>query len=141
MQMKGENLSYSLKICLSGASKKIIAALLKSHKAFLEEKDINVKEGTILSIISKAKAKGHDSSDFLAQLRLRSQETKKPKATTSAPPNDIHYLAADVYEQYEQTLRRNNSLDFDDLLLFGVKLFTEHKGTVAWCRHVLVDEL
>lgn len=140
MQMKGENLSHSLRIRLSKASKKIIAILLKSYKAILEEKDINLKEGTVFSIISKAKAKGHDSSGFLAQLRLRSQETKKPKAT-SAPPNDIDYLAADVYEQYEQNLQRNNSLDFDDLLLFGVKLFTEHKGTVAWCRHVLVDEL
>jgi DNA helicase-2/ATP-dependent DNA helicase PcrA len=99
-----------------------------------------VKEGTILSIISKAKAKGHDSAELVAQLRLKSQESKKPH-TASAPPNDVEYLAADIYEQYERTLRRNNSLDFDDLLLFGVKLFREHKKTVSWCEYVLVDEL
>ncbi|ETJ32634.1 ATP-dependent DNA helicase PcrA, partial [human gut metagenome] len=29
---------------------------------------------------------------------------------------------ADVYEYYERELRKNNALDFDDLLLVAVKL-------------------
>lgn len=91
-------------------------------------------------MISKAKAKGHSAADFLIQLGRRSKDAKKPKATV-LPPSDIDYLVADIYEQYERILRRNNSLDFDDLLLYGVQLFTEHKNTVAWCKHVLVDEL
>lgn len=91
-------------------------------------------------MISKAKAKGHTSADLFSKLRKTSQDPKRPK-TASPQTNDVEYLVAEIYQQYEKTLRRNNSLDFDDLLLFGVKLFTEHKKTAGWCKHVLVDEL
>ncbi|KAF9468047.1 UvrD-helicase-domain-containing protein [Collybia nuda] len=133
-------LKENFTICDADESKKIIAALLKSHKAILEEKGISVKESSILSIISRAKAKGQDSSRLLAHLRSKILETKRTQTVKSAPPNDIDYLATDIYEQYEKILRRNNALDFDDLLLFGVKLFSEHQSTVAWCKHLLVDE-
>ncbi|KAF7354819.1 ATP-dependent DNA helicase PcrA [Mycena sanguinolenta] len=56
------------------------------------------------------------------------------------PKEDIHRVVGSVYEQYEKSLRRSNSLDFDDLLLFGVKLFSDHPPATSWCRHVLVDE-
>jgi DNA helicase-2/ATP-dependent DNA helicase PcrA len=48
---------------------------------------------------------------------------------------------SDIYENYEKALKRSNSLDFDDLLLFGVKLFRNHPKAVDWCSHVLIDEL
>jgi DNA helicase II / ATP-dependent DNA helicase PcrA len=117
-----------------------VATLLKAYKEFLEEKNLSLKEGTILSMISKAKAKGHTSVELLSNLRKSSQDTKKHNAV-SPPTNDVEYLVTEIYQQYEKLLRRNNSLDFDDLLLFGVKLFTEHKKTVSWCKHVLIDEL
>lgn len=117
-----------------------MSTLLKAYSEFLEEKNLSLKEGTVLSMISKAKAKGQTSAELFAKLRRTSQDAQVlTGATTRA--NDIEYLVAEIYQQYEKTLRRNNSLDFDDLLLFGVKLFTEHKKTVSWCRHVLVDEL
>ena len=110
--------------------------LLKPYKDFLEEKNITLKEGTILSAISKAKAKGQTPDDLVKDV-----SKNKRQKNSNNPMLDIHYVIAQVYEDYNKTLRKNNSLDFDDLLVFGVKLFSEHRKSVAWCRHVLVDEL
>lgn len=93
----------------------------------------------MLSMISKAKAGGHTSAMLLSKLSNACQGPNEFKAASRT--NDVEYLVADIYQQYEKTLRRNNSLDFDDLLLFGVKLFKEQKKTISWCKHVLVDEL
>ncbi len=88
----------------------------------------------MLSMISKAKARG------LSVAALR----KEHKAARSAIPSvadQINSIVSDIYESYEKTLRQTNSVDFDDLLLFGVKLFKKHRKAVEWCNHVLVDEL
>ena len=49
-----------------------------------------------------------------------------------------------VYERYETTLRNSNALDFDDLLLWAVRLFEEHpdirKRYSKRFEHVLIDE-
>ena len=57
-------------------------------------------------------------------------------------PQDI--LAARAYEVYEQHLRAYNAVDFDDLILVPVRLFTEHPNVLErWqnrLRYLLVDE-
>jgi superfamily I DNA/RNA helicase len=49
-----------------------------------------------------------------------------------------------VYSRYEKRLRETGGVDFDDLLLLVVKLFSEVPEALAWYRglwkHVLVDE-
>ena len=49
-----------------------------------------------------------------------------------------------VYERYEQALRTSNALDFDDLLLWAVRLFEENPDVRETYgkrfEHVLVDE-
>ncbi len=51
---------------------------------------------------------------------------------------------ADVYTLYEAILKRNNAVDFDDLLTLAVKLLEEHKEVRDHYReqfkHILVDE-
>jgi DNA helicase-2/ATP-dependent DNA helicase PcrA len=121
-------------------SKKIIAKLLDPYKNFLEAKNITLKETTVLSLISKAKAKGQDPDDLLAAAGSTSHPRPQHKSGLT-DANDIQNVVSQVYREYERILRRNNCLDFDDLLVFGVKLFSEHPTSVAWCRHVLVDEL
>lgn len=53
-------------------------------------------------------------------------------------------LICKVYGQYDKIMRENNSLDFDDLLLKTVKLFTANKDVLAkWqerFRYIHVDE-
>ena len=58
------------------------------------------------------------------------------------------YLAADViaavWEESEQELRRSNAWDFDDLLVFAVRLLRDHPHRLSWlcsrCPWLLVDE-
>ncbi len=53
-------------------------------------------------------------------------------------------IAKRIYERYESTLRGSNAVDFDDLLLWTVKLFEEHpdirKRYSQHFEHVLIDE-
>ena len=53
-------------------------------------------------------------------------------------------VAKRIYERYESTLRSSNAVDFDDLLLWTVKLFEEHpdirKRYSKRFEHVLIDE-
>ncbi|EIW84369.1 P-loop containing nucleoside triphosphate hydrolase protein [Coniophora puteana RWD-64-598 SS2] len=117
-------------ICDADESKKIIAGLLKEQKQVLAAQDISLKEATILSMISKAKAKGH-TPDHLASVA---------QTMPNGIQGEINAVVAELYRDYEKALRTSNSLDFDDLLVFGVKLFAHYPERAAWCRHVLVDE-
>lgn len=60
------------------------------------------------------------------------------------PPTYWHEVVARVYSRYHQLLRVNNALDFDDLLMLAVRLFTEHPAIRQKYQHryvyVLVDE-
>ncbi|KAJ6583195.1 P-loop containing nucleoside triphosphate hydrolase protein [Mycena sp. CBHHK59/15] len=123
-------------VCDADESKKVIAGLLKPYKDFLASRDISLKDASVLSLISKAKAKGLAAKEFRAEHSKANQERK----LSDTPQDDIEYVVCNIYQEYEKSLRRNNCLDFDDLLLFGVKLFTQHTPASNWCRHVLVDE-
>ncbi|GJJ08620.1 hypothetical protein Clacol_002839 [Clathrus columnatus] len=64
-------------------------------------------------------------------------------------PTDLPNQTADikqqlietVYQEYITTLKQSNSLDFDDLLLHCIRLFSREPKSLSWCKHVLVDEL
>ena len=49
-----------------------------------------------------------------------------------------------VYVKYEEKLRKNNSVDFDDLLLLPIKLFREHQDILEryqeLYQYILIDE-
>lgn len=53
-------------------------------------------------------------------------------------------IAEKVYYEYIDVLRKNNSVDFDDLLLLPVKLFTENKSVLEVYqdkfKYILIDE-
>ncbi|KAI0775289.1 UvrD-helicase-domain-containing protein [Trametes elegans] len=133
-------------VCDADESKKILAKLLKKYKDELTNKNITLKEGTVLGFISKAKAKGWTADEARrhvdeynklseAQRAMRQMEKKSDPWESPMGP-----MLAAIYKTYEKTLRDTNSLDFDDLLLFGVKLFATHAKASSWCRHILVDE-
>jgi len=60
------------------------------------------------------------------------------------PPTYWHEMAGRVYSRYQQLLRANSALDFDDLLMLAVRLFRERKDILRKYQrryvHVLVDE-
>ncbi|WRT65721.1 uncharacterized protein IL334_002669 [Kwoniella shivajii] len=109
--------------------KKIMSTLLKSRKDSLEDSRMALKEGVVLSEISKAKAK-EESPD---QMAMRAAQDPGTSTNTLA-------IIAELYAEYEATLREANSLDFDDLLVFGLRLFRSAPRVLESCRHILVDE-
>ena len=53
-------------------------------------------------------------------------------------------IVSKVYPEYQDTLRKNNALDFDDLLNFTVRLFGKYPDILEYYQekfeHILVDE-
>jgi DNA helicase II / ATP-dependent DNA helicase PcrA len=103
-------------------------AVMKSiyRRIGLDEKQF-MQYRAALSRISHAKSHKFSPSDVLKQ-------SKDPKTSRLAT----------VYEQYDDSLRQANALDFDDLLLEAVRLLAHDEGLRAsWNRRVtqlLVDE-
>ncbi len=60
------------------------------------------------------------------------------------PPTYWHEVAGRVYGRYQQSLRTNGALDFDDLLMLTVRLLDEHEDVLQKYQrryvYVLVDE-
>ena len=104
-------------------SQAVIKAALKALN--LDDKYYPV--GAMIGAISDAKNKLLFASDFRKQARDFYQQK-----------------VADVYEYYERELRKNNALDFDDLLLVAVKLLQSHEAVLdkysKRFRYVMIDE-
>ena len=82
-------------------------SVMKDVCRFLQVDTKNFKERALLNAISSAKNEMIVPEEF----RLRAGGDFRQKKI------------AEVYEEYEKTLKSNNALDFDDLLLKTVQLF------------------
>ena len=104
-------------------SQAVIKAALKALN--LDDKYYPV--GAMLAAISDAKNNLLFASDFRKQAKDFYQQK-----------------VADVYEYYERELRKNNALDFDDLLLVAVKLLQSNEAVLdkysKRFRYVMIDE-
>ena len=104
-------------------SQAVIKAALKALN--LDDKYYPVS--AMVGAISDAKNKLLFASDFRKQARDFYQQK-----------------VADVYEYYERELRKNNALDFDDLLLVAVKLLQSNEAVLdkysKRFRYVMIDE-
>ncbi|KIR55344.1 DNA helicase II/ATP-dependent DNA helicase PcrA [Cryptococcus gattii Ru294] len=123
------DLSNNFVIADADDCKKIMSGILKNRKAALDEASMSLKEGVVLSEISKAKAKGEPPE----AMAIRATQSKNASTNTLA-------VIADLYEEYQLALAEANSLDFDDLLLYALRLFKEAPRVVEDIRHILVDE-
>jgi len=67
-----------------------------------------------------------------------------PDQYSPNPYNIFQKRLAVVYQRYQEDLRRNNALDFGDLLTFVTVLFRRHPEVLRsyqeLCRYVMVDE-
>ncbi|KAJ3548442.1 hypothetical protein NM688_g5299 [Phlebia brevispora] len=130
-------------VCDADESKRVVAKLLKPYSDYLEERNVTLKETAIMSRISKAKTKGLtpvDLADAHLKADPKSSVLTRNKVDTLEPSQVIASVVGEVYQRYEKELKRSNSLDFDDLLVYGVRLFRDHPHVNKWCRHLLVDE-
>ena len=57
---------------------------------------------------------------------------------------DYEKVVNEVYYKYEEKLKQNNAVDFDDLLLLPIKLFRKHKDILQLYqnryKYILIDE-
>lgn len=58
--------------------------------------------------------------------------------------SDYEEVVQKVFTRYEQTLKENNSVDFDDLLILPIQLFKEHEQILEMYqeryKYILIDE-
>jgi len=83
-----------------------------------------------------------DAKRVLAAISRAKNEGREPDPGDGTDPYAI--LAAEAAPRYASALKAYNAVDFDDLLVFTLKLFREFPVVLErWrerCRHVLVDE-
>lgn len=103
-------------------------SVMKDVCRFLQVDTKNFKERALLNAISSAKNEMIVPEEF----RLRAGGDFRQKKI------------AEVYEEYEKTLKSNNALDFDDLLLKTVQLFETQADVLEYYqerfRYIMVDE-
>jgi superfamily I DNA/RNA helicase len=80
----------------------------------------------------------------VARVSLAKNRMQTPESFLDDAGDDRDELIGRAWGRYEERLRRSNALDFDDLLLFTVRLLAEKKAVrdelrARW-RYVLVDE-
>ena len=103
------------------------ATLVKDVLRQLNYSDKDYNPRAVLSLISRAK-----------------NESISPRKYAEIADGYFERIVAEVYPLYQDALRLNNSLDFDDLLLFTVKLLNENPEVCESYQnkfeYILVDE-
>ena len=103
------------------------ATLVKDVLRQLNYSDKQYNPRAILGLISRAK-----------------NESISPRKYESIAEGYFERVVAEVYPLYQDALRLNNSLDFDDLLLFTVELLNKNSEVCQFYQnkfeYILVDE-
>lgn len=120
-----EQLDYTRAFTIYDTSEQ--ATLVRDILRQLGLNDKQYSPRAILSHISRAK------NDFI-----------KPVAYANIADGYFEQIIAQVYPIYQDALRQNNALDFDDLLLFTVELFNKNADVLEYYQdkfeYILVDE-
>ncbi|MBM3871117.1 MAG: DNA helicase UvrD [Verrucomicrobia bacterium] len=100
--------------------------------------------GAIKKIIANISAKG-EQTDPRAVLTLLSKfKNGGAQAEAAFKDPNVSALAEHVRKKYESALKACNAVDFDDLILLTLRLFSEHPDALDACRarfrYVMVDE-
>jgi superfamily I DNA/RNA helicase len=96
----------------------------------------------IKKILSHVSAKGQKIDPGLILARL--SKIKNAADESGVPTDDETAVARHIRPRYESALRACNAVDFDDLLLLVLRLFSEFPEALEACRatyrYVMVDE-
>ncbi|EPY51550.1 ATP-dependent DNA helicase [Schizosaccharomyces cryophilus OY26] len=114
--------------------KRLLATLKKAENSLAS--GIRGQELTpenVLTRISKMK-----SSGLLA--KANSPELILLRGMDAPPPELQSYQSTELYKLYQTTLRKNNLMDFDDLLLHFILLLQTYPSCIANIKHILIDE-
>src|SRR5580765_7822400 len=99
--------------------------------------------GAIKKILASISAKGEKTDPGAILSLLSRYKNGGERAAVFADPS-VRTMAEHVRKRYESALHACNAVDFDDLILLTLKLFTEHADVLQACRdhyrYVMVDE-
>ena len=99
--------------------------------------------GAIKKILSQISAKG-EKTDPAAVLSLLSRFRNGGARSAAFADPTVAALTQHVRARYKSALHACNAVDFDDLLLLALRLFTEHSDVLDRCRaqyrYVMVDD-
>src|SRR5216684_3434775 len=99
--------------------------------------------GAIKKILAQISAKG-EKTDPGAILSLLSRFKNGGERSAAFADESVRAMAEHIRNRYESALRACNAVDFDDLILLTLRLFTEHPEALEACRaryrYVMVDE-
>ena len=88
--------------------------------------------------------KTHNPRAVLSHISRAKNDYLKPTEYADIAKGYFEETVAKVYPVYQETLRQNNALDFDDLLLFTLELFVNYPETLEYYQdkfaYLLVDE-
>lgn len=91
--------------------------------------------------------KVYKEKSFLAAISSAKDELTGPLEFSKRAEEECDYMKqkqALVYREYQQALKKNNALDFDDLIYYTVELFMTDPETLAYYqerfRYIMVDE-
>ena len=97
----------------------------------------------VKKILSHISAKGEKTDPF-AILALLSKFKNGGERSAVFADENVRALAEHIRTRYESALRACNAVDFDDLILLTLRLFTEFPDVLEACRakycHVMADE-
>src|SRR5437867_1644700 len=99
--------------------------------------------GAVKKILAQISAKG-EKTDPAAILSLLSRFKNGGERAAMLADESVRAMAEHIRCRYESALRACNAVDFDDLILLTLRLFTEHPDALeasrARFRYVMVDE-
>lgn len=125
LRIEGKHLGFSQKFLIYDSQDQLDA--LKEAMMRLEISVKDFKPSSVLATISQAKNELITANEYLNYARGYFQET-----------------VSKIYPMYQAILKENDALDFDDLILFTIKLFQENETILKKYQmrfeYVLVDE-
>jgi DNA helicase-2/ATP-dependent DNA helicase PcrA len=123
--------------------------ILRSHIERLGYKrnfviyDESEQLAAVKKILSGISAKGEKADPFAILALLSKFKNGGERPAAFADPS-VHALAEHIRTRYESALRACNAVDFDDLILLTLRLFTEFPDVLEACRakyrYVMADE-
>ncbi|MFQ6675328.1 MAG: ATP-dependent helicase [Fidelibacterota bacterium] len=108
--------------------------------------DVDDQVSLIKSILKDldTSADGVSPQAVQARISLMKNRMEDPKQAARSGSSPVDQAVGEIYPEYERILNANHALDFDDLLLFPLRLFEEFPVVLEKYRnrfrYVLVDE-
>jgi DNA helicase-2/ATP-dependent DNA helicase PcrA len=122
----------------------------RGHAIGIDPNFVVYDDADQLSLIKQLmKGKGFDGETLqpraiLSAISRAKEQLLSPEEFDMRAAGYVEQVAATLYPEYNRALRRNNALDFDDMLLFAVRMMEERSDVATHYQnafeHVLVDE-